>query len=124
GEHPSPTGRRPDQDRPGARRSRRQRGGRMSETKPAWDKAIPGVHPGVAAPVTDEEIEAVKRQARELADGPGRRYLNEESRFLADSQTAAKHHQVNLELAIAERMDRRIIGAHRLALAAQRTDLR
>ena len=85
---------------------------------PAWDQSTPGVHPSITRQVTAEEIEAVKLEALALSSSGGRRYLSEETRFLADSQDAAAHHRLNLDLAIKEKMDPRIVAAHRLALAA------
>jgi hypothetical protein len=104
----------------------------MSETKRPWDTSKAGLHPAftkdaggnvVPKRATNAEIEAVKRQARELASGPGRALLTERSRFLADSEAAAEHHRVNLELAIKEKMDFRIQAAHRLAYAMNLVNL-
>lgn len=89
----------------------------MSNKKLPWDESRPGTHPAFTKEVTPEEIEAVKRQARELASGHGRALLTDKSRFLADSEANAEHHRANLDLAMSEKMDQRIIAAHRLAYA-------
>jgi hypothetical protein len=78
--------------------------------KPDWDKSKPGTHPAIAAPVTQEEIQAALNT---------RKYLTREDIFLLDSQDAITHNSANLVTALAHGVNP---TPYRLALAIALTN--
>ena len=96
-------------------------------SKPSWDTSRPGKHPALAKPVTQDEIDAVRRNVSELANSMGRAMMSAEEKWHADAIARARAHRANLDLFIALK-DRRsatqlAARLHRQALARALMDL-
>jgi hypothetical protein len=91
-------------------------------SKPSWDTSRPGKHPALAKPVTQDEIDAVRRNVSELANSMGRAMMSAEEKWHADAIARARAHRANLDLFIALK-DGPSARLHRQALARALMDL-
>jgi hypothetical protein len=91
-------------------------------SKPSWDTSRPGKHPALAKPVTQDEIDAVRRNVSELANSMGRAMMSAEEKWHADAIALARAHRANLDLFIALK-DGPSARLHRQALARALMDL-
>ncbi|HWX40444.1 MAG TPA: hypothetical protein VN345_04770 [Blastocatellia bacterium] len=91
-------------------------------SKPSWDTSRPGKHPALAKPVTQDEIDAVRRNVSELANSMGRAMMSGEEKWHADAIARARAHRANLDLFIALK-DGPSARLHRQALARALMDL-
>ena len=87
-----------------------------SSDRPPWDTSVPGSPPQLDEPVTEEEVAAALKRARELEPLANSGLLTDESRFLLDARRHEEAHRANL-IAFMETDDEKQIAFHRRGLS-------